>query len=61
MKAATFFKLDYFDLALRQGSDNPASQGYPHRVLTIMLASEHELRTPLNGVVMPSILSPYFL
>lgn len=36
-----FFKFDYYDLALRQGSENPANEGCTHRVLTIMLANEY--------------------
>jgi hypothetical protein len=36
-----FFKLDYYDLSLQQGSENPANEGCTHRVLTIMLASEY--------------------
>ncbi len=36
-----FFKLDYYDLSLEQGSENPANEGCTHRVLTIMLASEY--------------------
>ncbi len=35
-----FFKIDYFDLSLQQGSPNPANEGCTHRVMTIMLASE---------------------
>ncbi len=36
-----FFKLDYYDLSLQLGSENPANEGCTHRVLTIMLASEY--------------------
>ena len=36
-----FFKIDYYDLALDQGSENPANEGCTHRILTIMLASEY--------------------
>ncbi|MEL6467544.1 MAG: DUF3768 domain-containing protein [Pseudomonadota bacterium] len=36
-----FFKIDYYDLSLQQGSENPANEGCTHRVLTIMLASEY--------------------
>lgn len=36
-----FFKFDYYDLSLEQGSENPANEGCTHRVLTIMLASEY--------------------
>ena len=36
-----FFKLDYYDLSLQKGSENPANEGCTHRVLTIMLASEY--------------------
>lgn len=35
-----FFKIDYYNLDLTAGSDNPANEGCTHRVLTIMLASE---------------------
>lgn len=35
------FKLDYYDLSLQQGSENPANEGCTHRVLTIMIASEY--------------------
>lgn len=36
-----FFKIDYYDLSLQQGSKNPANEGCTHRVMTIMLASEY--------------------
>lgn len=36
-----FFKLDYYDLSLECGSENPANEGCTHRVLTIMLAEEY--------------------
>lgn len=36
-----FFKIDYYDPTLTQGSENPANEGCTHRVLTIMLASEY--------------------
>ena len=36
-----FFKLDYYDPSLQNGSENPANEGCTHRVLTIMLASEY--------------------
>ncbi|MEL7127910.1 MAG: DUF3768 domain-containing protein [Pseudomonadota bacterium] len=36
-----FFKIDYYDPTLRNGSENPANEGCTHRVLTIMLASEY--------------------
>ncbi|MGX9355019.1 DUF3768 domain-containing protein [Roseobacteraceae bacterium S113] len=36
-----FFKIDYYDLSLQNGSENPANEGCTHRVLTIMLASEY--------------------
>lgn len=36
-----FFKLDYYDLSLQQGSENPANEGCTHRLLTIMLASDY--------------------
>ena len=36
-----FFKIDYYDLSLKQGSENPANEGCTHRVLTIMLPSEY--------------------
>lgn len=35
-----FFKIDYYDLSLRNGSENPANEGCTLRILTIMLASE---------------------
>lgn len=36
-----FFKLDYYDPSMTQGSENPANEALTHRVLTIMLASEY--------------------
>ncbi|EBA12659.1 DUF3768 domain-containing protein [Roseobacter sp. CCS2] len=36
-----FWKLDYYDPSLEQGSENPANDALTHRVLTIMLASEY--------------------
>lgn len=36
-----FFKIDYYDLTLKKGSENPANEGETHRVLTVMLASEY--------------------
>ncbi|WP_281855887.1 DUF3768 domain-containing protein [Litoreibacter halocynthiae] len=36
-----FFKIDYYDPDLKQGSINPANEALTHRVLTIMLASEY--------------------
>ena len=36
-----FFKLDYYDPSMSQGSENPANEALTHRVLTIMLASEY--------------------
>ncbi|WP_108813248.1 DUF3768 domain-containing protein [Loktanella sp. Alg231-35] len=36
-----FWKLDYYDLTLKQGSENPANDALTHRVLTIMLACEY--------------------
>ena len=36
-----FFKIDYLDLNLEAGSENPANESGTHRVLTIMLASEY--------------------
>ncbi|MEJ8560025.1 DUF3768 domain-containing protein [Yoonia sp. GPGPB17] len=36
-----FWKIDYYDRSLTQGSENPANDALTHRVLTIMLASEY--------------------
>lgn len=36
-----FFKFDYYDPTLTQGSENPANEALTKRVLTIMLASEY--------------------
>lgn len=36
-----FWKIDYYNLDLSAGSENPANEGLTHRVLTVMLASEY--------------------
>ena len=38
---AVFFKIDYFDLALEYGSENPADASQTTRVMTIMLSEEY--------------------
>ncbi|WP_328276125.1 DUF3768 domain-containing protein [Sphingobium sp.] len=36
-----FFKIDYYDMALEFGSDDPADASITRRVLTVMLAEDY--------------------
>ncbi len=36
-----YWKIDYYDLTLKTGSDNPADEAVTARILTIFLASEY--------------------
>lgn len=39
--AQIFFKIDYYDLNLEYGSENPADPNQTKRVMTVMLAAEY--------------------
>ena len=38
---SVFFKIDYYDLALTAGSEDPANAAITRRVMTVMLASDY--------------------
>ncbi len=39
--ATCFFKIDYYDVDIRYGADDPSNAAQTTRVMTIMLASEY--------------------